>query len=95
MASRAGNENYNFRSKEPEKVTLRKRQSRYGYDEWAVFVGLVKSSAWMRDELAARRAFAQAEKNYRPCMCCKNFFMSTGPGNRMCSRCRTLDMGLS
>lgn len=94
MSRRAGNENFNFKSKEPEPVGLRRRQSRYGYMEWAVFIGLIKASPWMKNEVEARKVFAEAQKNYRPCMCCNNFFMSTGPGHRMCGRCRNLDMGM-
>ena len=28
----------------------------------------------------------------RPCLCCRQPFESSGPGNRMCERCRTRDV---
>lgn len=29
---------------------------------------------------------------WRPCLCCGKTFVSAGPGNRLCSRCRTISV---
>lgn len=44
-----------------------------------------ESSVYRRlDSLAARPV-----RRERPCMCCGTKFMSDGPHNRLCGRCRT------
>lgn len=47
-------------------------------------VGRPESSVYRRlDTLAARPV-----RRARPCMCCRQPFMSEGPHNRLCGRCR-------
>ena len=43
-----------------------------------------ESSVYRRIETLQRPA-----RTERPCMCCKNKFMSDGHHNRLCSRCRS------
>ena len=35
----------------------------------------------------------QKPKTQRACMCCRTEFLSEGPHNRLCGRCRTKDVG--
>ncbi len=35
----------------------------------------------------------QKPKSLRACMCCRTEFLSEGPHNRLCGRCRTKDVG--
>lgn len=44
-----------------------------------------ESSVYRRIEVIDSRA----QRRERPCMCCQNKFMSDGPHNRLCGRCRT------
>lgn len=47
--------------------------------------GLSKSTVRRRIEMDIR---PRAKNQPRKCLCCGNVFVSHGPGNRMCSRCR-------
>ena len=48
-------------------------------------LGRAESSVYRRLETLS----TQAVRRERPCMCCQQTFMSEGPHNRLCGRCRS------
>ena len=48
-------------------------------------LGRAESSVYRRLETLAPKP----ERQQRECMCCRTQFMSDGPHNRLCTRCRT------
>jgi hypothetical protein len=47
-------------------------------------LGRAESSVYRRLETIEGRS----QRRERPCMCCRQPFMSDGPHNRLCTRCR-------
>lgn len=50
-----------------------------------------QSSVYRRLETLAMQASRPARRE-RPCLCCSTKFMSEGPHNRLCGRCRGKDL---
>lgn len=44
------------------------------------------------DEAGTGVKYINPTARERPCLCCRRPFMSEGPGNRLCSDCRALDV---
>ncbi|MGR3456049.1 hypothetical protein [Pseudooceanicola sp.] len=69
--------------------SLEVRQTRLGY---AVFSGRDQVSRDFSCEYtacgAATRLEVRSRSKTRPCICCGDQFLSTGPGHRMCNLCR-------
>ncbi|MBR9764729.1 MAG: hypothetical protein GYB53_14675 [Rhodobacteraceae bacterium] len=59
---------------------------------WAVFNGAERVSPHFSCEYtavgAATRLEKQSRQRQRVCLCCRDRFISSGPGNRLCSPCR-------
>lgn len=61
-----------------------------GSEAFTVVTAAGAAHAWAMAERIARLMRVRV----RPCLCCGGDFVSTGPGHRMCGRCRLLDEGL-
>ncbi len=60
---------------------------------WGVFVGQYLNGKWKATEAEANAEADDIRKNTRPCICCKDLFLSQGFHNRMCDKCRLRDTG--
>ena len=62
-----------------------------GRPEYAVFRGNSRLSDWASEGEAQKRLTALQNddaRRLRTCLCCRDSFLSDGPHNRMCTRCR-------
>jgi hypothetical protein len=83
-------------STDPEPVTIERFPDKWsGGTKIGVFIGPMKVGQWMRDEDLAAKTYVHVKRNYRRCLCCRHYFLSAGPGNRLCDKCRKFDAGMS
>lgn len=68
------------------------------YEEIAAYCGLTRAAVKARIARAREQDASdppRIKKAPRKCLCCGTMFLSHGPGNRMCARCRERAADLS